>query len=141
MAVLLLSIQPIASIMLISNIQIRSILLISYLFFAIPYSIYKLSTKHIHSVVGRSGHLQWRFYDSMSIVNVGWFFFFLFSFVYERIWGGMIFGLALLLISYMNYANDDTMWSMWCWAVNSIMIYYALYLLIVLPFFENKSIC
>ena len=141
MAIMLLSIQPIASIMLISNIQIRNILLISYLFFAIPYSIYKLSTKHIHSVVGKSGHLQWQFYDNTFIASAVWFFFFLFSFVYERMWGGLIFGLMLLFISYINYANDDTMWSMWCWVVNSVMIYYALYLLIVLPFFENKSIC
>ena len=141
MAVTLLSIQPITSMMIISNVQIRNILLLAYLCLMVPYCIYNFSIKHIHSVVGKSGHLEWRFYDNILIVYIFWFFFFLFSFVYERMWGGLIFGLALLLISYINYANDDTMWSMWCWAVNLIMIYYAFYLLIVLPFFEKKSVC
>ena len=140
-AVVLLIIQPIVSIMIVSNIQIRNILLLSYLCLAIPYCIYKFSTKNVHSVVSKSGHLQWKFYDNILIVYIGWLFFFLFSFVYEQMWGGLIFGLAVLFISYINYVNDNTMWSMWCWAVNSIMIYYAFYLLIVLPFFEKKSIC
>lgn len=141
MAITLLNIQPIASIMIVSNIQIRNILLIAYLCLIIPYSIYKIFTKNIHSVVGKSGHLEWRFYDNTFMASAVWFFFFLFSFIYERKWGGLIFGLVLLFISYINYVNDDTMWSMWCWAVNLIMIYYAFYLLIILPFFEKKSIC
>lgn len=141
MAVVLLIIQPIVSIMIVSNIQIRNILLFAYICLAIPYCIYKFSTNYIHSVVSKSGHLQWQFYDNILIVYIGWLFFFLFSFIYERMWGGLLFGLAVLFISYINYVNDHTMWSMWCWAVNSIMIYYAFYLLMVLPFLENKRIC
>ena len=48
---LLLIIQPIFSLMLLTNEQIRDLLLISYLLITIPYAIYKFSTKHIHSEI------------------------------------------------------------------------------------------
>ena len=62
-------------------------------------------------------------------------------FVYEKKWVGLIFGLTTLIIAILNYTKDQTMWSMWCWSVNSIMIYYAIYLLIYLPFLEKMDIC
>ena len=65
----------------------------------------------------------------------------LFSFVYEKKWFGLSFGLITLSITVFNYTKDHTMGSMWCWSVNSIMIYYAGYLLIYLPFLEKMNIC
>jgi len=140
-AALLLIIQPIASIMILTNIRLRNLLLTLYLLFAVSYSIYKFYTKHIYSVVSKNGHLIWNFFDIPFIVKIGWFFFFFFSFFYEKIWAGFIFGLITLLISFLNYQNDKTVESMWCWSVNSIMIYYAFYLLIYLPFLEKMVIC
>jgi len=140
-ATLLLIIQPIISIMIVTNKSLRNLLLISYLLLAIPFSIYKFSTKHIHSVISKSGHLKWQFFDTTPIIWIGWMFFFLFSFVYEKKWVGLIFGLVTLLIAFVNYKNDNTIWSMWCWGVNLVMIYYATYLLIYLPFLEKMSIC
>ena len=138
---LLLFIQPVASIMILQNIELRNLLLASYLLVAIPYSIYKFSTNHIHTVVSKCGHLKWIAFQNPSIVWVVWLFFFLFSFVHQRIWGGLLFAFITLLISFLNYINDKTMASMWCWSVNSIMIYYAIYLLIYLPFLEKQKIC
>ena len=140
-AVLLLIIQPIASIMIITNLQLRNLLLISYLLLVIPYSIYKFSTNHIHSVVSEGGHLIWNFFNIPPILWVVWLFFFLFSFIYEKKWIGIIFGLITLFIAVINYKNDHTMGSMWCWSVNSIMIYYAIYLLLYLPFLEKTKVC
>jgi hypothetical protein len=140
-AILLLLIQPIVSIMIITNIQIRNLLLLSYLLFTIPYSIYKFSTNHIHSTISEGGHLIWNFFGTHPIIGIGWLFFFLFSFVYEKKWILFIFGLLTLLIAFINYKNDNSVWSMWCWNVNSIMIYYAIYLLLYLPFLEKMSIC
>jgi len=140
-ATLLLIIQPIISIMILSNIQLRNILLILYLLLAIPFSIYKFSTKNIHSVISESGHLRWKFFDTTPIIWFVWLFFFMFSFIYEKKWFGIIFGIVVLLITYINYKSDHTMWSMWCWSINSIMIYYAIYLLIYLPFLEKSNIC
>uniref|UniRef100_A0A6C0K5U8 Uncharacterized protein n=1 Tax=viral metagenome TaxID=1070528 RepID=A0A6C0K5U8_9ZZZZ len=141
MAMLLLLLQPIASIMILQNVELRNLLLTSYLLFATPYSIYKFSNKNIHSVIGESGHLRWKFFESNPIILLIWLFFFLFSFIYEKHWFGIIFAIFTLIITFINYNNDHTVWSMWCWSVNSIMIYYASYLLIYLPFLEKSNIC
>jgi hypothetical protein len=138
---LLLIIQPIISIMIISNIKVRNLLLLFYLLLAVPYSIYKFFTKHIHTVISENGHLNWKFFEITPLIWSGWLFFFLFSFVYEKKYFGLIFGLITLFISFINYKNDHTVDSMWCWSVNSIMIYYAFYLLIYLPFLEKSNIC
>ena len=141
MATLLLLLQPIASIMILSNIQLRNMLLFFYLLLAIPYSIYKFSTKNIHSVISESGHLRWKFFDTTPIIWFVWLFFFVFSFIYEKRWFGIIFSMVALVITFINYKGDHTMWSMWCWSVNSIMIYYSFYLLLYLPFLEKSNIC
>lgn len=141
MATLLLLLQPIASIMILSNIQLRNILLFLYLLLSIPFSIYKFSTKHVHSAISKSGHLKWNFFETNPIIFIIWFFFFVFSFIYEKKWFGITFAIIALIISFINYNNDHTMWSMWCWSVNSIMIYYAIYLLMYLPFLEKSNIC
>ena len=135
LAVLLLLFQPIASMMLISDIKIRNTIIAIYTVLAAPYSIYKFSTENVHSVVS-DGHLQWKFFN---IHIVFWLFFFLFGFVYEKYW--VLIGLAvfLLLIVYYNHVKHNTAGSMWCWAVNSIMIYYAFYLLFYLPFKEKNA--
>lgn len=140
-ATLLLMVQPIISIMMMTNVQLRNLLLISYLIPAIPYSIYKFSSKHIHSVVSDSGHLKWEFFNPSPIVWIFWLFFFLFSIVYEKLWVGLIFAVVTLIISVLNYAKDGNIGSMWCWSVNSGMIYYAIYLLIYLPFLDKMNIC
>ena len=140
-ATMLVIIQPVVSIMILSNIQLRNTLLILYLSLAIPYSIYKFSTKNIHSVISERGHLRWKFFEITPIIWFVWFLFFTFSFIYEKKWFGLIFGIVALLITFINYKNDHTMWSMWCWSVNSIMIYYAFYLLLYLPFLEKSEIC
>ena len=141
LATLLLIIQPILSIMILTNVKLRNVLLIFYLSLAVPYSIYKFSNSNIHSVISESGHLRWKFFDTSPIIWMGWLFFFLFSFVYEKNWIGLFFGLITLIIAFLNYTKDHTMWSMWCWGVNSVMIYYAFYLLIYLPFLEKMNIC
>jgi hypothetical protein len=141
LAALLLIIQPIASLMMLHNIKLRNILLGVYLLFAIPYSFIGFYNKRVYSIKSKNGHLQWNMLYSHLIVKTIWLFFFLFSFVYEKKWVGFLFGLVMLLVTYINYKNDNTMWSMWCWIVNSMMIYYAIYLLFYLPFLEKKSLC
>lgn len=136
-ATLLLLLQPIASVMILSNKQLRNKLLFLYLLLAIPYSIYKFSTKHIHSVISKREHLRWKFFETNPIIWIIWLFFFVFSFIYEKRWNGIIFAIIALIITIINYSNDHTVGSMWCWVVNSIMIYYVTYLLMYLPFLKK----
>jgi|Laugrespbdmm15sd_2_1035082.scaffolds.fasta_scaffold10799_2 hypothetical protein len=140
-ATLLLLVQPLVSIMILKNIELRNLLIYSYLSLIIPFSIYKFSTNHVYSTVSKGGHLIWNFFDIPRESWFVWLFFFLFSFAYEKNWFAVIFSLVTLLITFINYKNENTIGSMWCWAVNSIMIYYAIYLLIYLPFLEKMNIC
>jgi hypothetical protein len=141
-ASLIIVIQPIISIMILSNIPLRNILLMAYLPLAIIYSIYNFSTKYIHSVVSKNGHLIWNFWGwfTNKHTEIVWLFFLLFSWVYEKKWTGIIFGFTTLILSFINYNSGNTIWSMWCWLINSIMIYFAIYLLIYLPFLEKMVI-
>lgn len=141
-ALLLLIIQPVASLMILTNIKLRNILLGLYLLFVIPFLIYNFSTKYINSVISKSGHLRWQFFGVLPLVGwIVWFFFLFFSLAYEKKWFGLMFGLVTFIIAYLNYKNDKSYSSMWCWGLNSIMIYYAFYLLLYLPFLEKMNIC
>jgi len=138
-AAVLLTIQPIASLMIMTIQPLRNMLLLLYSFLAFPYLIYKLSTKRFYSSISKNGHLEWHFVEATPLVWIIWLFFFLFGFVYRyrKSWKTALFVIVTLLISIFNYKNDNTIGSMWCWIVNSVMIYYAAILLLYLPFREK----
>ncbi len=137
MAATLIFIQPIISLMLLPDISLKNNLLVMYSIFFIPYFTYKFMTNNIKSKISNKGHLIWLFFDTNILLFIGWLFFFLFSFFYTRMIRSLIFGIVLFCISYYNYYEDKTIGSMWCWFVNSIMIFYAFYLLLYLPFCEK----
>ena len=146
-AAILLLLQPFFSIMITSNIYIRNIVLTGYIFLAVPYFIYQCSSKYVHSIVSKSGHLQW---DIVDINKKGylqifhwsiWLFFFLFSFIYNQQIFGFLFLMIILGIVVYNYFQDNSIGSMWCWLANSISIICAFVLLIYLPFCDKKTIC
>jgi hypothetical protein len=139
-AALLILLQPTVSLMLLPNVPLRNRLLVMYLVLFIPYFIYKYLTNTMKSKISNKGHLAWLFFDTNIVLFVTWLFFFLFSFYYTRTLPGLIFATVLLVICYYNYYEDKTIGSMWCWIVNSIMIFYAFKLLLYLPFCE-KGLC
>ena len=145
LATFLIFIQPIFSIMILSNKQLRNKVLISYLLCATCFYILrvfqrnsKFMTKNINSSVSDKGHLVWNFFELGPILLLIWLFFLLFSLIYEKKWIGLAIGIILLCISYITYMNDNSMGSMWCWMVNLVMFYYAFYLLFYLPFISHK---
>jgi hypothetical protein len=133
---LLLLLQPIASSMLINNTRIRQITQITYLLITVPVFIYIVFTRNIYSSVSPKKHLIWHFwknkYESM-LGSFIWLVFFLFPLFYSGYYIGLLFGGITLLGCLLLYAKDGTFGSMWCWIVNSIFIYYAIYLLLYLP--------
>jgi hypothetical protein len=141
MATLLLLVQPIATNMLITNKSVQRGMLFLYLICMMPFATYRFMTKNINSTVSKMGHLQWNslFNNNNTLDHVAiiiWLVFFLFPLFYERQFFGFLFGLLTLLVIIYNYYKDDTIGSMWCWVVNSLMLYYAGYLLFYLPFFK-----
>lgn len=134
---LIILIQPICSLMIISDHTIRNILLCIYLAAAIPYAIYQFVTYDFKTLISQCGHLNW----NLNIGNVlfaGWTFFFLFSFFYEQKWLYFLIGLITLILILYKYHYDKTSSSLWCWLVNGVSIYLAFYLLFYLPFYEKK---
>lgn len=139
-AMLIIFFQPITTILNINNKNMKNILLFSYLALIIPFGILNYN-KNIYSTVSNQKHLNWNIINHENkiakIIGLVWLFFFLFPLFYEGQQLGFLFGLLTLFIILYNYINDNTVESMWCWIVNSIMIYYAGYLLFYLPFIKK----
>lgn len=134
----LIFIQPVISIMIIQNIRLRNVLLASYISLAIMWALYEISHKNVYTEISKKGHLKWAELHNTFI----WFFFFAFSIIYSKnkaLWALLIFATITIIISALYYRNDKSVGSMWCWGVNSLMIYYAFYLLLYLPFLEKKN--
>jgi hypothetical protein len=140
LAMLIIFCQPITTIMNIDNEKIKKILLISYLGLMIPFGLMNYN-KNIYSTVSSNKHLNWNLINHENkfgkIIIFIWILFFLFPLFYQGHQLGFLFGVLTLIITIYNYINDNTMESMWCWIVNSIMIYYAGYLLFYLPFIKK----
>jgi hypothetical protein len=137
LATILLLIQPIASIMLLQN-EMRLYFLIPYLLLIIPIVLYNFFTKKINSSVSKFNHLQWNtlLFPGNPITIFIWLFFFLFPLLYRGSTLGFLFSSLTLLVVMYNFYKDRSFGSMWCWVVNSLMIYFAAYLLFYLPFFK-----
>lgn len=137
---LILLLQPIASSMLITDIKFRDLILKIYLLLFIPYGLYQLYSSKINTTISPLGHLQWNFGKiNKNIKNffwVLWTFFFLFPLIYQKNFIAFLFGFLTLLLMIYNYFKDNSVSSMWCWIVNSCMLYYAGYLLLYLPFYK-----
>ena len=141
LATLLLIFQPIASTMIISDYTVKKRLLQSYLLFIVLLLIYRFDIKFLNSSVSNLNHLRWNTTFSVKYVSdiigfIIWLFFFLFPLFYSGNTFALMFGLFTLMLTTYNYYKDDTIGSMWCWIVNTVMIYYAIYLLLYLPFFK-----
>lgn len=141
LAMTIIFFQPITTMMNIKNEKIKKMMIISYLCLMIPYILMNYN-KNIYSTVSPKGHLSWNLmnYENKfaKIIGLAWLFFFLFPLFYEEYNVGFIFGILTLLVIYYNYINDNSVESMWCWVVNSIMIYYAGYLMFYLPYSLKK---
>lgn len=136
---ILLFIQPIFSLMILSNEKLRNILLFIYLSLAIPFNIYKLVTNKFKILISPCGHLIWPPGNNYYILPLAvWVFFLLFSLFYEGKFLYILFGLVTLILMLYKYYEDKTTNSMWCWVINSLSLYLAFYLLFYLPFYEKK---
>ena len=141
---LLLFIQPITSLMLIKEIPLRNKMLLTYSIPAFSYFIYELNKKEFKTNVAKNGHLKWDWLDLDNGYNrvffLFWLFFLLFSLFVNKHYLGLSYTIALLIITYYSYNSLGTFGTLWCWSVNSFMLYFAFELLVLLPFREH-GIC
>ena len=138
---LLLMVQPIASLLMLKDDFTRKAMLTTYTIPAFAYFIYKVKTQpNFNTTVTPMGHLRWNWLnqDKNKLLGLIWFFFLYFSiFVEKQYYTAGIITLALLAVSYYSYNKEGSYGSLWCWSINSLMIYYAIKLLIVLPYKEH----
>lgn len=140
---LLLSIQPIASLLLLNNIQLRNQLLLAYSIPAFIFVIYNIFSTNIHTVLSPSGHLAWKwtFYKNIliSLIIIPFYLFFLFfSLIYNKYYNSLLI-LLLYFIFIYYFGKDGSSGSIWCLSVNSIVLYFILQILIVMPYNEITS--
>ncbi len=142
---LLLTIQPIASLLLLTNISLRNQLLTVYSIPAIIFIIYNLFNAKIHTILSPSGHLAWKwtFYNERDkltdfIVKIFYLFFLFFAPIYNKYYKSLaLLFLYMLFIYYLG--NDGSSGSIWCLTVNLIILYFVLQILVVMPFNEMTN--
>lgn len=158
-AYLLLCIQPMCSLLIINNKSIRNNLLIGYSFVLVIFFIALLFIqKSIKSYKDKDNHLVWYSnieYPFFIINDVCYAFFLIIGLIIERKWTIIIIGFLSFVIVICKYLKNmkniknlsiieklnnfhNSSGSVWCWAVNLIMLYYLSYLLIYLPFIQNN---
>jgi hypothetical protein len=141
-AVLLL-LQPVASLMLLKDIDLRNKMLTLYVIPAFSYFIYEFSNKDFLTSVSKVGHLKWDWVDlsgNKRILLIAWLFFLFFSIFYNKNYLALVYTVALLIISLYSYLKDGSFGSLWCWSINSLMLFCAIKLLVILPY-KQHGIC
>ena len=136
----LLLIQPVLSLRMIKNNTLMWKMVVTYSIPSFAYFFYLLKYHNFYTNVSNSGHLKWHWSipnNKISFVFIFYLYFLMYSIFVNKYYLLMTYVLLLLLLSYYLYVNDDTVNSIWCWAVNSLMLYYAFKLLIWLPFKEH----
>ena len=134
---LLLSVQPITSLLLLNNILLRNKLLLAYSIPAFIFVVYNLLITNIHTVLSPSGHLAWKWtgYKNRLIAIPFYLFFLFFSLVYNKYYSSLLI-LLLYFIFIYYFGKDGSSGSIWCLTVNSTVLYFLLQVLVVMPYYE-----
>ena len=132
---ILVTIQPIASLLMISNNILKIQMIFYYLLFVL--SVFFTHEKIFKTTI-QNGHLKWTWVPMQYYIYIIWLFFLMFSFIVNQHYIAIAVALFLFAITYYNSASG-TGGSLWCWSINLFMIFYAMYLLLYMPFCElNK---
>ena len=139
---LLLSIQPIASLLLLNNIPLRNKLLLAYSIPAFIFAIYNIFSTNIHTVLSPSEHLSWKWtgYKHKFLIIPFYLFFLFFSLIYNKYYSSLLI-LLLYFVFIYYFGKDGSYGSIWCFSVNSTVLYFLLQVLVVMPYYEitNKK--
>lgn len=128
---ILLTIQPIASLLLITNTRLKVKMIGLYSLFV---GVVFFTQKKIFKTSIHNGHLKWSWVPTNEYIQWIWLFFLMFSFFVKHHYLAILVSLFLFAITHWN--GSGTGGSLWCWTINFSMIFYALYLLLYMPFKE-----
>jgi hypothetical protein len=129
---ILVAIQPVASLLLLTNTILKMQMIFLYSMFVL--GIFFTHEKIFKTTV-QNGHLKWTWVPIQSYMYFIWLFFLMFSLFVNHHYSAIGVSLFLFAITYFT-ASSGTGGSLWCWTINFSMIFYALYLLLYMPFKE-----
>jgi hypothetical protein len=137
-------IQPLFIILIIPDkySMMRKMLFILYYSLLVMISVYKYfyNPFDFTTTIDKNGHLLWKWLDLKNFeLIIGYFYLFLFTTLllsYPVI--TIIFG-AMFLYCYFNY--HITWSSQWCWVCNSVLLYFLIKILFIMPYKEYKMLC
>jgi hypothetical protein len=140
MGLLLIFLQPAASILLIRELGLRNKLLALYGVLASVVFVYNLATSDIHTTVSPCKHLSWNWVSYGSpladvLVKLGYLVFLFFPLMYNKYYLSLIF-LAVYMGFIYYYNKTGSAGSLWCLSANVIMVYLLIRVLLVMPLRE-----
>ncbi len=120
---------------------LKYLLFIIYFVTLFIVSLYKYFYNPVEfKTISQNGHLYWKWCDLVNyekIVFIIYLFIALTIFLSYPIFA--LLGIIFILYSFIIHRNSYT--TMWCWLSNSILLYYLINILFILPFMEKKRIC
>ena len=144
LGMLLVTVQPIFSLMTLKDETLKYKLLTVYIIFAALFTTYKITNFEIITTISKHGHLKWEWFNFSKYENVIVYGLWLLSLIYAPImykqYKIIFYALLLFAISIYSFHKEGSDGSLWCWAINTIMFYYAFRLLFWMPFNEH-GIC
>ena len=129
---LLVAIQPIASLLLLKNTILKIQMIVLYSLFAL---IIFFTHKQIFKTTTQNGHLKWTWIPIHKYIYFIWMLFLMFSFIVNQHYVAIAIALFLFIITII-IAPEGSGGSLWCWTINFSMIFYAIYLLLYMPYKE-----
>lgn len=140
-------IQPCCLILLIPDkyLSIKYLTFIIYFILAILFSVYKYLYNPVDftTTIGKNNHLLWNWVKSNnsfeSIINYFYMLLFIILFIKMPIITLII--LIFYTYCYIYYYNNMTYGSMWCWMSNSVLLYFLIKILFIIPYKEYKMLC
>lgn len=133
-------VQPIASLLLLKDDALKYKLIVPYSIIAFIFIVQQINDHEFYTTVSKNGHLVWYWNYSNKFLYLLWILLLLFSIFMNGYYSLLVYTVFLILITYYTFDKDGTAGSLWCWVLNSVMIYYAANLLLYLPFKEH-GIC
>jgi hypothetical protein len=142
LGLILLALQPFTSLLLIDNIKLRNNLLTIYSIGAFIFLAYTIYTTNIHTTVSKSGHLAWYWTNNRAplfntVVLLFYILFLFYPMIYNKYYKAFLLLILFFIFKYY-FEKDRSANSLWCFSINSVMLYFLIQILLVLPFNEMR---
>ena len=139
--ILIIIIQPIMSMIFISNKTTKIYLIMFYFLSAIVFYTFKFNNNSFSfTTTVQNGHLRWNWLQ-FNNYEVLFIFIWLFCCFYSIKFYYKIAGIIVIPICIYYYYKNKTWGSMWCWMLNAGLLIHLFRILFFMPYYEYNKIC